>query len=325
MSELQSRPATTESMAVESVALYGGGDRLYTVRDPLEAVGVDVEQNPRRPADVDATIVFSPGRTLFERLVEGADGPLVYRLSGDYWRVLRDAPLGRTRGWLADRLFARVDGCLTPDPRLDAVWRERTGTTATTTVGVPIDAEAWPTRTHDPGPLRCLTLGNFDYRAKAEPAIDWLPYVNHALDELGGRWAIAGDGRHADRLAAAAEPYPHVEFVGYVDALNWLTETDVLLHPSEADIAYPNAILEALASRIPVVAGPSTPFESNAHVCVGRRRALRTLLALLSDPARRAQLGEQGRGYVATAHAPDAIGTQIVEFLTALVRLEHFQ
>lgn len=311
--------------AVGRVALIGGSERLWTIRRPLEAVGIDVAVNPDHPADADATIVFSPGRTLFEQLVEGVEGPLVYRLSGDYWLALREQRLGRLRGRLADQLFGRVDGALTPDPRLDSTWRERTDVTSTAVVGLPIQADEWPTRTHDDGPLGCLTLGNFDYLAKTDPVIDWLPYVNAALDEHDGRWAIAGDGRHADRLARAAEPYPHIEYVGYVDATTWLARTDVLLHPSEADIAYPNAVLEAMACSVPVVTTPSRPFTVNDHVCTpGAPRAVKTLLGLLAAPDLRAQLGGRGQTYVRSCHAPTVIGRQLSDFLTACVRLHHF-
>ena len=310
---------------IDRVALYGGSDRLSTIRGPLEAVGVEVALNPERPADVDVTIVFSPGRTLFEALVEGVDGPLVYRLSGDYWTALAETPLGRLRSRLADRLFRRVDGALTPDARLDGVWRERTNVRSTASVGIPVDVDEWPTRTHRPGPLRCLTLGNFDYAAKTDPLIDWLPYVNRALGKRNGTWSIAGDGRHADRLAAAVEPYPHIEYVGYVDARRWLAETDVLLHPSHADIAYPNAVCEALASRVPVLASRSPPFAPNRHVCSpADLDALPTILQLLRNPKTRHILGERGRRYIASVHAPDRVGEQIRHFLTALTLAHQF-
>lgn len=313
-SELESTPSP-----IDSVALYGGGDRQWTIREPLETVGVTVTTDGL----ADATIALNPGTTLCKRLLDRSAGPLVYRLRGDYWRVLRERPGSWLRATLADRVFARVDACLTPDERLDATWRDRTGGTTTGVVGLPIDADAWPTRTHQHGSLRCLTLGNFDYWAKTSPVLDWLPYVNDVLRSRDGIWGIAGDGRYSPRLARAVEPYSRIDYLGYVDAADALAETDVLLHPSAADIAYPNAILEAFASRIPAVVPPTAPFEANDHVCVSRPGSLRTLFELLGDPTARAVLGERGRRYVERAHAPATIGDQLREFLAALVRLEH--
>jgi len=310
---------------VSTVAVLGG-PRCREIRTPLEAVDVDVVEDTR---DADATIVFSPGwtlaRTLGSRLAGRGSGPLVYRLSGEYWTAMFELRAGHERAWLNTRLFGNVDGCLTPDHRLDRIWRARTGNTSTAIARLPIRPEEWPDVRHESSTLRCLSLFSFDSRGKCRPLDEWIPAVEEYLATAGGVWWLAGDGRYADRIARRCSDCAHVEYVGYVDAATWLERANVLLHPSGMDIGAPNAVLEGLASGLPVVVADTRAFQDCPPPV---RRAsvgdLPAVLSALTDPAARERTGRAGQAFVSWGHDPARIGDHIVTFLTALVRQEQF-
>jgi glycosyltransferase involved in cell wall biosynthesis len=120
----------------------------------------------------------------------------------------------------------------------------------------------------------------------------------------GLRLLICGDGPERDRLGALAGRLAvPVVFAGHRnDVMAVLDATDVLLHPSAHD-AFPTALLEAQAARVPVVAtavGGIPEIVSGADGVLvqpppERDRLVAALTPLLIDPAIRERLGWAGR------------------------------
>ncbi len=131
-----------------------------------------------------------------------------------------------------------------------------------------------------------------------------------AVARLRGRYprlrlVIAGDGECRDEIErAAAAAGDAVVVAGHRDDVAELLDaSDVLLHPSRFD-AFPTALLEAMAASVPVVAsavgGISEIVEDGrTGVLVAPppepERLAGALAPLLTDPARRAELGREGR------------------------------
>ena len=92
----------------------------------------------------------------------------------------------------------------------------------------------------------------------------------HLVKEVDIELVIAGDGPERNRLEALAEGLP-VTFLGHLSDRQTLAETlrscDVLVMPSASE-GYPNAILEALACGLPVVASDVPGIRAAAGVGV---------------------------------------------------------
>lgn len=123
-------------------------------------------------------------------------------------------------------------------------------------------------------------------------------FVVAGPDATSGR----GDGEAVRRRAAELGLNGAVAFPGALDPeqrRRLLAEADVFLLPSYAE-AMPNAVLEAMAAGLPVVATPvgAIPemLPDGVLVPVGDPEAIvRALLALAADPARRLELGGRNR------------------------------
>ncbi|MGK7295656.1 MAG: glycosyltransferase [Candidatus Wenzhouxiangella sp. M2_3B_020] len=279
---------------------------------PLAAVDIKVVE----PAEADVVITD----TLRRRYpVVWNDSPICFRPRTHYLRYWQQHRLGGLRGRLnlmfGTRNCARV---LAPDPatatRLDAHSRAPVDT-----VALPKPVDGYPVRDHTGEALHLLTLTNLDYRQKLDPILDALDAVEAWCDATNSIWSIAGDGTHADVLAAELRSgYPDIEYVGYVDAPAWLKRADALIHVSELDIQAPNAVLEAMASGLPVVTNDYPPFAASPTLSAPVD-ALDSVLSGLQCPDTRARIGAQNREYVANQHDPAAIGEQYRDALQRVV------
>lgn len=121
----------------------------------------------------------------------------------------------------------------------------------------------------------------------------------------GLRLVVAGDGPAREDIAAAGAALgEHVVMTGHRgDVMALLDATDVLLHPSRVD-AFPTALLEAMAARVPVVATavggiPEIVDDGVTGALVPAPAAPGTMAealgGLLADGTRRASLGSAGR------------------------------
>lgn len=301
------------------VGLVDTSGREHLVRQPLRAAGQTVIDSPADPADCDVILTDTPGPDTLRAGLEST--PTVLRLRGNLWREYSTLRFGRARALVNDfAVFGVLDGVLAPDRRLREVVNQRTRAPASWYAGLPIDPEEWPSVKHRRDELRALTLTNLDYQGKTEPLLDWVPVVERAL-RAGEQWVIGGDGEHAGRVAAACEDCERVSYRGFVDAGTHLAQSNLLLHPSRFDISMPNAVLEGVASGLPVVTTRFPPLAAGAATRGVAADELPAVLKCLRDPADRRRRTEHHPD-VLRQHRPQRIGEQLARGLYHAVDVE---
>lgn len=159
--------------------------------------------------------------------------------------------------------------------------------------------------------LTFLSSGRLDIAHKAyDVGIEAFALVRSRHPELRFRWVIAGDGPDRDtieRLIRDRGLEAHVEMRGWLepaDLPRFYHSGDVLVHPSNFD-PFPNAVLEAMASGLPVVGSLAAGsvrdrvvdgengFAHEAGDVAGLAGKLATILAM--EPAARQALGRRAR------------------------------
>jgi len=290
-----------------TVAVVFQSDRAKTVLKPLRAVGIDAKLNPPNPSTHQKIITDYVGPKV---LAWRASGSKVYfRLRGDLWMERNLADHSELTGWLKDYVqFNVLSGVITPDATLANMVAHRPGSVETHVIGLPKAVSEWEQASHASRHLRALTLTNMNYPAKIDPLEEWIGSIDGWLARNGGTWSIAGKGKYADKVASWCRDAYAIDYVGFVDAKEALANANVYLHPTNADIALPNAILEAYASALPVVTNHHDHFQSAPHRRCDANNDLRTELARLSDPTERERIGNALLDYCTRLHSPEYIG-----------------
>lgn len=197
-------------------------------------------------------------------------------------------------------------------------------------------------RTHYGVPAGALEVLAFGVWLPSEPAPRTdaatrrpaVAFIGHQLERKGGRRLIEAHQQHLRErcdlvliTSEQVEPLPGVRVVSGISAGSdrlWevLAEVDIMCLPSTIDQA-PNAVLEAAAAGLPVIAHPVgaiaemvqhgvtgllVPPDDPAALCAA-------LTTLLDDPARARQLGRAGRAHVAAHYDMRAAAARLVEVL----------
>lgn len=307
-----------------NVALLYAGGRVDKLREPLKAVGCNVSVDPPDPYSYDCVVLDTPGPWIARHTMRSGDTPVLYRLRGNLWKARRGREGGilpRIQSAAADRvLLPRLDGIIAPDRRLAQLAADRSGGVPTPVAELPIRPGKWPVQTHRDNELRLLTLTNVDYWEKIKPIKEWAPLVEEHCQQHGGHWRICGDGNYENELGSWVAQHDHVSFEGYVDAESALDRANVLAHPSRFDIAYPNAILEGMASGLPVLTTDFEGFEPMpATLSVAKYELGRTLEELLNPECRR-DWQQRGIEHIQTYHRPTVIGAELCSAIQRCLR-----
>ncbi len=279
--------------------------RSETVGKPLATVGVDVVDNPEQ-----AEVIITDGLDNWT-----TSKPVYYRPRTNIVQFYNRRRFGRLR--LIGRLLTtQFDGIIAPDTTTKRALGRYT-TTHIDVIELPKKVTNWPTREHTNGITQMLTLSNFDYPEKTEPIIEYMPVMNDGVcEKLNARWVIAGDGTYSDRVKDHTRQYDRVEYVGFTDPEPYLQQSDVLLHLSTWDIQLPNAILEGMASKLPVVTTDYEPFKESGYLRdVPNESGLFETVVDLNDPEKRERIGRANAEYVAQYHNYKTIGQQYKKYL----------
>lgn len=303
-----------------SVAILYPGNRVDKLLVPLKATDMEIAVEPTRPYCYDIVLVDNADRKLIVPVVRGkfSRAKVVYRMRGDLYRELELWDMHEVKKWLAiNVVVANVDGVVAANSLLAEKAYEVSGVSCVGTAGIAKDPDYWPLVSHTGTWLNAITLTNANYPRKVEPLLRYAPTVERLFSASGGHWSIyASKGRCSDRLRDELADYEHVTFEGYTkEPKAALRRSNIMFHFSSLD-AMPNAILEGMASGMPVV---TTDFEAfTAYQGPIHRIRNRSDLACVTRAARsptwRADWGLRGREHVRRAHAPEVIGQQYVEF-----------
>lgn len=307
-----------------SVAIISPGNRLEKITKPLATTNLRWEVAPDDPYSFDILLIdmVNPrmGIEVLKKWMH--DAKLVYRMRGDMYREVELFDTNFVKDWLGMNVaLHNVDGVVSVAPYMaeKAHWKD--GIQPVGSVSIPVDSDDGVVESsHCDTTLRMLTLTNANYWPKVEPITKWANTIERFASERGGTWIIGAKGKHADRLETALAPYRHVEYRGYIDKSDYLEWANVILHPSNLD-GHPNAILEGMASRLPVVTNDYvafTEFDGPIQVA-GDKAALRKTLSDLQTPDYRADLGSAGRAYIDEFHDPQFLGQQYVNYFERVV------
>lgn len=307
------------------IVLTGSG-RLEKIRGPLERVG-HVCHTPSAAIShpIDAVICDVPGTSLLRASVLKMwfDSPLIFRLRGNYWQEISNHILSKYRAYLFDNwLVHTCDAICVPDPYLEKTLSNRTAFDENVRViGVPKDVTEFPHRQKIIGEFNLLTLTNFSYWEKVDPLFRYADAINNTLDQTGGTWFVCGDGEHASDFDEHVSRHKNIRFEGFVDPKDYLANSDLLLHLSEFDISFPNAVLEGMAAGLPVILSDFEPFRYNQNALrVSTGEELQGTIKKLSEsPSTCRFLGARNRQYVLDNHSPSVIGEQLSELISTVV------
>lgn len=180
-----------------------------------------------------------------------------------------------------------------------------------------IDVEPRPNIPHDDRTL--VFLGRINWKKGLERVIDALP----SLPDV--RFVIAGNDEESltPKLRALAEQRgvaDRVEFAGpiYGDAKNELLARATLFVLLSTSENFGNAVLEALAMQTPAVLSSGVGLADEVVNADAGVIGVEAIAALLRDPARRAQMGRNGRALVESRFAWPRVAAEIERAYEAL-------
>jgi glycosyltransferase involved in cell wall biosynthesis len=309
-----------------SVAVIYPGGRLEKMSVPLQTTDMDVAINPDHPYERDIVIAdnadYRLGFEVWKNKVTSST--LVYRMRGDVYDVWDFQDVNPVKHELAKWVLTQVDGIIALGEWLADKAHRRTGV-PTSMADMWIDPTLFPNATHTDYELRGVTLTNADYIRKIWPILEWAPIVERVLDDVGGEWRVFGDGRHEESLRRGLAGYSHVHFGGFTNTpKQQLAWANVMLHPSNLE-SQGNAILEGMASGLPVIASDFIAFQElqdrDAPIQLASvGDGLREQLIDVADPANRHST--PGPRYCELNFAPEIVGRQYERFFRRLLSNE---
>jgi len=153
-------------------------------------------------------------------------------------------------------------------------------------------------------PLVVFT-GQMDYRPNVDSVVSFAGNIFPAIRAVHPDATFAIVGRNPTREVRALAAMPGVIVTGDVpDVRGWLAAADVVVAPLRIARGIQNKVLEAMAMGKPVVASRQAAegidAENGKHLLIASEPAdeATTVLALLADPARAAELGRAARARV---------------------------
>lgn len=251
-------------MISPTVGIISPGDRIDKITKPLDTTEIRYKVNPDH-RNFDIIICDTPDRQMFKEVIRNKfrSNILLFRMRGDpYWGIDKWIN-SKIKQKLALSMLKHVDGCIAiADHQADKYWNKTS--IDTKIIKTSIDPKEWPNTYHQFNFIRAITLTNAMYPNKINPIIKNVKKVDKYLEENKGKWYICGEGKYEERLELATNSLKNVQFVGYQDAKDVLNWANVMLHLSNFD-SYANAILEGMASGLPVLASNYPAFTNPTY------------------------------------------------------------
>jgi hypothetical protein len=302
------------------IGIVSAGDRTSELTEPLSAVDASYTVNPDNPAQFDVVVCDTPDREMLKAVVACRLNrtPVIFRQRGDPFAGIDEWLDSRVKKAVLFQMLRSVDGCLAIAPHQASKYARKTG--VPTDLGtLPKDVTAWPDANHSGRELRLVTLTNATYPAKYRPLLEIAPVVDDVLES--GTWRIGSwCDKHGGEIRGALAEYENIEYGIGLDAPTETARANVMLHFSGFE-ALGNAILEGMASRLPVITNDHVAFTQlpAPTITAPDTETLRTLLESLRDADQRQALGDRGHGYVEREHNPIEVGHEMLRALDRLV------
>lgn len=196
----------------------------------------------------------------------------------------------------------------------DQLMREGVAAEKTRLIPNGVDVAAF-TRARTPGPIRRIVMvANLRPEKGHDVLIEAAPHIRARHPDV--RFTLAGDGPRREALeclARARGVASGIEFLGQADDVPaLLAESDLFVLPSRSE-AMPNAVIEAMAAGLPVVASrvggiPELVADGRTGVLVpaGDPAALaRAIVELMDRPAHAGSLGRAARAHIERGYSLD--------------------
>jgi glycosyltransferase involved in cell wall biosynthesis len=187
-----------------------------------------------------------------------------------------------------------------------------------------VDLQAYKIAERDWSSPRLLSAG----RIVHQKGLDLAMHALGGLKNLNWEWYIAGDGPQMHSLQSLAKGLgidDRIHFLGWQSReqlLNCYQRANIFLFPSRHE-GMPNALLEAMASGLPVVAsciaGNEELVQDGKTGYLVRSESVELLQAaldkLLTDSALRKQMGDASRQYVEENYSWESTAQQYADLL----------
>ncbi len=306
---------------IQVAVMYPGGraDRLTV---PLCASNMDVSIEPKDPYSHDIVMLDNADKWIWVPVFRSrnTDAKVIYRIRGDMLRAYIEMNRTKLKYHMAKRMIGWVDGAVSIEPILGRQFERITGVSPVGYASLAKRLDNWPTVNHTNKSLRAISLTNANYFDKIQPIIDFVGVIDDYFADNPGYWRIYGKGQYSDYLHESLYKYENVEYCGYTEnVFSELKASNIMFHFSRFD-SLPNAILEGMASNLPVVANPYPVFQEYGYPLLIRNRTnIRALLNRMQEPSFRERYGQAGMDTIKYEHNPRTVGYQYAEFFKEIL------
>jgi len=306
------------------VAIIHPGQRVNKMVVPLRASDLQLSIDPPDPYAHDIVIADNADTDLGKEVLKykSHDAQLIYRMRGDIFHELDLWDMNPLKKWVARNIvLPAVDGALCITDRLAQKYQTQTNVSPVGVAGLAKIPSQWPTVNHTNTELQIVTLTNCNYWQKVKPTLDWVGVVDNLLADTGGEWKICGNGKYTHRVMKVLSDYENVTYGGYVDPHKTLANANLMIHATGLD-AFPNSVLEGMASNLPVVTNDWVEFEAyDGPITVAKSETqLKEILRSYQAPEKRLADGRANREHIKTNHTPEVIGNQYERFCMAVMQ-----
>lgn len=170
-----------------------------------------------------------------------------------------------------------------------------------------IDCDRFHPGKGDEKSVTLLSVSNLTFKKKTEGIIDIIPVVDEIISQYKNvEYYVAGRGQFSNMVIKALKKVKNkdkITFVGFKKDIETLySQADIFIHYSHLD-AYPTAVLEAMASGLPVIAtrkgGMAEQVKDTTGFLVDEVTTFKkTLEILIDNSSLRKTMGETGRSLI---------------------------
>ncbi len=316
---MRTRCMRTEDIQVAVMYPGGRSDRLTV---PLCASNMDVSIEPSDPYEHDIVMLDNADKWIWVPVVQSrnTDAKVIYRIRGDMLRAYIEMNRTKLKYHMAKRMIGRVDGAVSIEPILGRQFENATGVSPVGYASLAKRLDNWPNVNHTNRSLRAISLTNANYFDKIQPIVDYAGVIDDYFSENPGYWRIYGKGQYSDYLHEHIAGFDNVEYCGYTENVaEELGMSNIMFHFSRFD-SLPNAILEGMASNLPVITNPYPVFQEYGYPLIIRNRTnIRAMLNRMHNPSFRERYGGAGMNMVEYKHSPGRVGYQYAEFFKKIL------